>query len=156
MFLLMPYGGTDAKKRRTRTNVSHIKEANLLSKWSVFARLKDNPFTWEQLDYTKGRGTGPDREGHERSADPLLALAQEAPTGYADQKGVMNVLGSLHISYGILYRKDDVQKRLADGKLGEWYDGKDNLINFGARASDAGDVWRTMLGHLLGLKRNGT
>ena len=111
----------------------------IVAKWS---ELKTPPWCWSGSEYPKvNRSHGPHKEALETHADPLLELANLAPSGFPSHTNLSAALYSLHTEFGIF--NGVIDKDLAT---------KTAPISLYTRVSNAADVWRVMLKHVVDLK----
>ena len=142
--------GEHAPQKRHRSCITVINQKDLQEAWSARAKIRFPHFDWERRQYSKGRGGAGDIKHLEEAAGHIEDLAALCSSGFAQQKAIDNVLTSLHTDFQILSRPDD---KLVQGVP---VDAKGDEISYGARSADAADVWRVMLGHVLGLRRSTT
>ena len=136
------------QQKRHRTGVTVLNHTQLIDKWAARAKQRFPPFDWERRKYMKGRGSTADIQQLEEAASHLGDLASLCTSGFAQQKALDNILTSLHADYQILSRPDD---KLVHGVP---VDAKGDEVNYATRSSDAAELWRIMLGHVLNLKRS--
>ena len=123
--------------RKPRSHNMKVDEQELYTDLKKLALERHTRYSWDGKHYGKpSRSMGPQRDHLASSSDVLAPLVKQAPNGYPDFKGMRAVWMRLHRKRGIL--------------RGLAHDASDQEIL--KQAGDAVDIWRTMVGHALGLR----
>ena len=130
-----------SRKPRPITYVPN--EAKLTEALRTQARLRGRPYEWSGSHYgKKKRSLGPDRKALELGAELLTILINFAPSGFMSQPPLVRVLSSLDAEYGIfeLPTANRLPKEIEQQRQ--------------ITASDAADLWRLQMKHVVGMRRS--